>query len=410
MELTLLLEAWLNKDEFTEEELKLFDEFLPYFIHTYTTTVNRTDGKGMKLIKIHLLHHFTTMIRLFGCCKNFDTFIPEKNHKTKVKEHARRTRYQSIDFEYRTARKDYEDCILHASEQELLSSSHVISKFVGIHRPRTTVAEQYDRLQKMRSGVSFTIDCNNASVFLGKGKHSIPWCSKFFNKTKVKEFLNEYQLSGEALCQTQFNTVLKGEIVKIHGDPTINHHDWVVVCYDGKRYMCHVLFFLYVSQVKQPSIFQVGNLDVPGLYAICHFVNQDVFSNSVPSDSMYGDGNYTSYRNDENCSLIRGWAKYTDSINGPRIPRNRPNPSLAMFAVGNIVATCIGIEDCQNPIPHSYIFLPSRNEWPKLFHNRMIELMEKEGNNIPEECDYDTNSENENDIDDDDSNSNEESE
>jgi len=62
MELTLLLDAWLNKDKFTEEELKLFDEFLPYYTHTYTNTVNRTDEEGLKLIKIHLLHHFTTMI------------------------------------------------------------------------------------------------------------------------------------------------------------------------------------------------------------------------------------------------------------------------------------------------------------------------------------------------------------
>jgi len=58
MELTLLLEAFLNKDEFTEEELKLFDKFVPYFMYTFTDTVTRTEGHGMKLIKIHLLHHF----------------------------------------------------------------------------------------------------------------------------------------------------------------------------------------------------------------------------------------------------------------------------------------------------------------------------------------------------------------
>jgi len=100
MELTLLMERWLNKDEFTEEELKVFDRFVPYFIYTFTETVNWTDGLGMKLIKIHLLHHFSTMIWLFGHAKNFDTFVAEKNHKSKVKEHARRTRFQSIDFEF----------------------------------------------------------------------------------------------------------------------------------------------------------------------------------------------------------------------------------------------------------------------------------------------------------------------
>jgi len=99
--------------------------------------------------------------------------------------------------------------------------------------------------------------------------------------------------------------------------------------------------------------FQVGKLDAVGLYGICHFVNQDVLTNAVPSDSMYGDGNYISYRTDKNCSLIRGWAKFTDYINGPKIPRNKPIPSLVFFPVENIILTCIGIEDCQNCIPHS---------------------------------------------------------
>jgi len=136
MELTLLLEAWLNMDEFTEDDLRLFNKFLPYFIHFFTTTIERSVGHGMKLIKIHLLHHFTTMIRLYGCAKNFDTFIPEKNHKSKVKEHAWRTRYQSVDFEYRTAIKDYEDCVLHAAECEVLSTEQdsIIHKFIGIHK------------------------------------------------------------------------------------------------------------------------------------------------------------------------------------------------------------------------------------------------------------------------------------
>jgi len=129
-------------------------------------------------------------------------------------------------------------------------------------------------------------------------------------------------------------------------------------------------------------------LDQPGLYGICHFVNQDVFTSAAPSNSMYGDGNYISYRTDENCSLIRGWAKFTQEIYGPRIPCNMPNPCLAMFPVESIISTCIGIEDCQNPISHSYIFLPPWHEWPKLFHQHMIKLMEKEGHNIPEEYDY----------------------
>jgi len=182
--------------------------------------------------------------------------------------------------------------------------------------------------------------------------------------------------------------VLEEEIIKIHGDPTINHHDWVIVSHGGKQYLCHVVCFVDVSEVKREAKYQVGKLDKPGLYRICHYVNQDVFTNAAPKDSMYGDGNYTSYRTDEKCLLIRGWAKFTEQINGPRILHNMLVPSLAMFPVECIISTCTGIEDCQNPIPHSYIFLSPRHEWPQLFHQMMIELMEKEGHNIPEEFDY----------------------
>jgi len=70
----------------------------------------------------------------------------------------------------------------------------------------------------------------------------------------------------------------------------------------------------------------------------------------------------------------------------------------------------IGIQDVQNPIPHSYIFLPSHKQWPELFQVQMIDLMEKEGEFIFEESD-DSNDDdsNNNKEDSDDSNSNNDS-
>jgi len=52
MELTLLVEAWLKKDEFTEDELHVFNNFIPYYIHMFTSTINQMEGNEMKLIKI----------------------------------------------------------------------------------------------------------------------------------------------------------------------------------------------------------------------------------------------------------------------------------------------------------------------------------------------------------------------
>jgi len=104
---------------------------------------------------------------------------------------------------------------------------------------------------------------------------------------------------------------------------------------------------------------------------------------------LYGFDNFVSYCTDENCSLVHGWAKFTTSINGANIPHVKPLPELAIFNVHNIVCSCIGIQDLQDPIPHSYIFLPSCKQWPELFQVQMIDLMEKEGEFSFEESDDD---------------------
>ena len=91
-ELTILLESWLTQEQYTEEELCLADKFLPLFTNTFVSTINRIEGHGMKLIKIHLLHHFVASIRLFGRTNNFHGGTGEA-HLKPIKDHARRTKY-----------------------------------------------------------------------------------------------------------------------------------------------------------------------------------------------------------------------------------------------------------------------------------------------------------------------------
>jgi len=228
MELTLLMEHWLNKDEFTEEELKVFDRFVPYYIFTFTETVKQTDGMGMKLIKIHLLHHFSTMIWLFGHAKILILLFLKRIISPKVKEHARRTRHQSIDFEYRTARKDYEDCVLHAAEKEVIAMEPdtMIAEFIGIHKDDDR--NQIELMEKMRNGVQCYADFDNSNVFMAKNpKRPTNWISNFFAKTDFIPFLKDNDIDL-VYAMTQHNCMLDQEIIKIHGDPTINHHDWVI--------------------------------------------------------------------------------------------------------------------------------------------------------------------------------------
>jgi len=149
--------------------------------------------------------------------------------------------------------------------------------------------------------------------------------------------------------------------------------------YMNQRFLFHVLCFVVTDKVEEPINFPFGVVNEPGEYVVCHFVDQDVFCDEIPQAFLYGEGNFTSYRTDENCALIRGWAKFTSHINGNEIPRRKPSPMLIMIPVSKIVATCIGIEDSFNDIFHSYIFLPPSKDWSDLFMKRMMELMKLEG-------------------------------
>jgi len=46
------------------------------------------------------------------------------------------------------------------------------------------------------------------------------------------DFLQENNINV-ANGKTQHNCILSNQTVKIHGDPTCNHHDWVIAGNDG---------------------------------------------------------------------------------------------------------------------------------------------------------------------------------
>jgi len=83
-----------------------------------------------------------------------------------------------------------------------------------------------------------------------------------------------------------------------------------------QHFLCHVLGFVFVGKVEEIIQFPFGVVNKTGEYAVCHFVNQDVFSNERLAAFLYRQGNHTSYITNENCALIRGWAKHTSEIKG----------------------------------------------------------------------------------------------
>jgi len=63
--------------------------------------------------------------------------------------------------------------------------------------------------------------------------------------------------------------------------------------------MCQILIFLKVTNVSVDNSKDI----VPGKYALVHFVNED-----LPKNTLYGT-KYPHFCIDDNCDLVRGWAK-----------------------------------------------------------------------------------------------------
>jgi len=71
----------------------------------------------------------------------------------------------------------------------------------------------------------------------------------------------------------------------------------------------------------------------------------------------------------ENCDLVRGWAKKTAKIDDCIIPANSETlrPTIGIANVKEFMSPVVGIPDVGNPVPHSYLFIPPRKEWPDFF-------------------------------------------
>ena len=81
-------------------------KYFPLYSDKFVETIQRKDGKGSKLAKSHLLHHFVDNIINLGRADSVFGGIGEHNMKPNVKDPARRTRYQD-DQEYNNMKSIY---------------------------------------------------------------------------------------------------------------------------------------------------------------------------------------------------------------------------------------------------------------------------------------------------------------
>ncbi len=129
----------------------------------------------------------------------------------------------------------------------------VIAKFIGIHKDDDR--NQIELMEKMRNGVQFYADFDNPNVFMAKNpKQPINWIYKFFAKTDFISFLKDNGIDL-VYATTQQNCILDDDIIKIHGDPTRNHDNWVICMHMNQLFLCHVLCFAFIGNMDEPINF-----------------------------------------------------------------------------------------------------------------------------------------------------------
>jgi hypothetical protein len=92
-------------------------------IKKFVTTVNRSQGMGMKLTKVHSVLHVPDDVAMFGSGKNWDSGPSESNHKENVKRKAALTNLCKETLEDQVATRFEESLVLQHATGILMGDS-----------------------------------------------------------------------------------------------------------------------------------------------------------------------------------------------------------------------------------------------------------------------------------------------
>ncbi len=359
-DLTLGLEAFLTKSKLTKAEVDLVEKFIPKYIKDFVDCINRQEGHDMKLVKIHLLNHFVDCIWLYGSAMIFNGAVGESHLKTKTKQPAQRTKMDTQNMEYQTAVKDYENIVLEYGYDEIMQSRKKLGN--------DNVIEAQPK-QNLRLGRRFKMFQNNGKMMLKEISHKkksgedlmTDW-QGFFSLPSLQTYLENLGLQ-DILLHTECN--LRG--CKIYGNPLKPRQDWIEVKIEDCIFQVQCLIFFILPESLQDEI--VTPLDTvcqPGTYAIVHFMGYDVFGDPPGNLQLYRTPQTGFYQHDD-CFLIRGWSKHTESIHDYFDANNIPEPIVAMVNLKHFKRPLIAISDPESGYPHSWLFTPERKCWGDAF-------------------------------------------
>ena len=341
LELLLLLETFCQTKKHKKSDVIKFKEFMPYFLNTYKTTLNRQEGCEMKLIKFHLPLHFADDILRFGSMSNFDTGVGESHHKTEAKKPSKNTQKRRGEFEIQTATRQIEN----------LSINRGISIVVSNELLNT------DTEVNLFKWYRYTYSTENGLCYYKKNakknkKIKCSWIDKQFQmqlNNVCQQIIASNLITGELHFFSQHNR--QQSIFRADPNYTLDKpwYDWVEVQWNEGVIPAKLLLFWDLKEDQLKGNIYVGNAHISniGKYAIAYSISST--DSIIPAHNVSKLVQWGSLELDPNDSLVpRLYIFPVESILGPI-------SAIPYKTEDNIISAI------------EWIFLRPKNEWYGIF-------------------------------------------
>ncbi len=241
--LSIFFECWLDHICFSREELLMAQNFIPSLIQTVVDNVKQK-GNGMKLPKIHQLHHFVEQICNFGSSSNISRQIGESNLKEKVKRPSETTWMELHNVEYQTAIIDTNQCLIHKAACKVFKQGEtILTMYMAEFKPTMPENVGHNIL-----GIHWQIKQDDGKYSIQMNKNTEyrlhPWKGVVLEE-EIVLYLNKLG-NYEGVLHTDYKPI-GGPWY--HGNPIKGWQDWIKVRYGESNFMCQILIFLEVINV-----------------------------------------------------------------------------------------------------------------------------------------------------------------
>jgi hypothetical protein len=270
-------------------------------VQKFVDTLNRSDGCGMKLIKVHSVLHVPNDVAMFGSGKNWDSGPSESNHKENVKRKAALTNLCKDTLEDQVASRFEESLVLeHAkgiimgNKSENIDNNSLVScreestgSRMKITISSTGVATHYNSAMAEWNGKKNS-KYGPQCTFPLPPQEALHYVLRLLKKAHRKGREEEPPSTTSPVyvhCFTDLkilNNDNEAQIYRAHPSyrGRLPWNDWVYVQYsictngpNGTRtevenHLSKIILFLDFTKAVIPNMTDIEGYDGPGLYAV----------------------------------------------------------------------------------------------------------------------------------------------